>query len=395
MKQCIRTLLKIIKDAGEVVPITEIIAIIANKEKIYQIFSTDKPADDEKASKGIELKVDTPIEEVKAVKGKRNRDERIFITPRAKMIAGDKGLNYLDIEGTGPEGLIIEKDVLNYIEKMPAVQKSTPLAARVAMQNDIELSEVSGSGARGKVMKADVEAAIAARKSQTATESRNGNIIPFEGIRKVISTKMMQSLHEMAQANHKMSVDMSEIIRFREKLKSSNIKVSYTDIMVKVVSKALMDFPIMNSSLIEEGILLKDYVNMGLAVAVESGLIVPVIKNAHLMTLEEISTVSAELIDKAQKGGLLPNEYSDGTFTITNLGMYDIDEFTAIINPPESAILAIGKINRIPVVEGDNIVIRPVMMLSLTYDHRIIDGAPAAKFLQRVKQIMMNPYLLI
>ena len=113
------------------------------------------------------------------------------------------------------------------------------------------------------------------------------------------------------------------------------------------------------------------------------------------MTLVEISTVSAELIDKAQKGGLLPNEYSDGTFTITNLGMYDIDEFTAIINPPESAILAIGKINRIPVVEGDNIVIRPVMMLSLTYDHRIIDGAPAAKFLQRVKQIMMNPYLLI
>ena len=188
------------------------------------------------------------------------------------MIAGDKGLNYLDIEGTGPEGLIIEKDVLNYIEKMPAVQKSTPLAARVAMQNDIELSEVSGSGARGKVMKADVEAAIAARKSQTATESRNGNIIPFEGIRKVISTKMMQSLHEMAQANHKMSVDMSEIIRFREKLKSSNIKVSYTDIMVKVVSKALMDFPIMNSSLIEEGILLKDYVNMGLAVLLKVGL---------------------------------------------------------------------------------------------------------------------------
>jgi pyruvate dehydrogenase E2 component (dihydrolipoamide acetyltransferase) len=122
---------------------------------------------------------------------------------------------------------------------------------------------------------------------------------------------------------------------------------------------------------------------------------VPVIKDADLLTLEEISILAGELADKAKKGCLKRDEYSGGTFTITNLGMFDIDEFTAVINPPESAILAIGKIDKVPVVEGESIVIKPIVMLSLTYDHRIIDGAPAAQFLQRVKQIMQNPYLLV
>ncbi len=249
--------------------------------------------------------------------------------------------------------------------------------------------------AEGDIGMADIEAVEETRKSKTMVEVKSGKIIPFTGMRKVISDKVMQSIHGMAQANHKIKVDMSEIVRFREILKVSNIKVTFTDILVKIVSKALLEFPIINSSLTDEGILLNDYVNMGVAVAIENGLILPVIKNVELLTLEEISMVSAELINKAKKGGLKPNEYTGGTFTITNLGMFDIDEFTAIINPPESAILAIGKIDRIPVVEGDNIVIRPVMMLSLTYDHRLIDGAPAALFLQRVKQIMQNPYLLI
>ena len=192
-----------------------------------------------------------------------------------------------------------------------------------------------------------------------------------------------------------MKVDLTEIVRLREKLKADKKKASFTDILVKVVSKALLEFPMINSSLTEKGIMLKEYVNMGLAVAVENGLIVPVIKNADLMTLEEISSASSELVEKAKTGSLKPDEYTGGTFTITNLGMFDIDEFTAIINPPESAILAVGKIDRVPVVEGDNIVIKPVMMLSLTYDHRIIDGAPAAMFLQRIKQLLQNPYLLV
>ena len=355
-------LLKIIRAAGDVVPITEMIAIIGKQgEDISAFLAEAKP----------------------------------FITPRAKMTAEDKGIDFKYVEGTGPEGLIIEKDVLNFAAKVPAAPKASPLAARIAQQNDVKLSDVSGSGARGRIMKADIEAAVAARINKAAAGSRIGKVIPFAGVRKVIADKMMKSLHDMAQANHRMKVDMTEIVRFKEKLKADNIKVSYTDILVKVVSEALLDFPIVNSSLTGEGILVKDYVNMGLAVAAENGLIVPVIREADLMTLEEISTASAELIDKAKNGKLMPDDYTGGTFTITNLGMFDIDEFTAIINPPESAILAIGKITRTPVVEDDSIVIKPIMTLSLTYDHRVIDGAPAAQFLQRVKQILQNPYLLI
>ena len=217
----------------------------------------------------------------------------------------------------------------------------------------------------------------------------------MSAMRKVIAERMSQSLHTMAQANHRMKVDMTEVIRFREKLKADNVKVSFTDIFVKCVAKALTEFPIVNASLTDKGILMKEYVNMGLAVAVPNGLIVPVIKDADLLSLPEIAAASTALIDKTKKGTLTPDDYSGGTFTISNLGMFDVDEFTAIVNPPESAILAIGKIDRVPVVEGDQVVIRPILVLSLSYDHRTIDGAPAAQFLQRIKQILQNPYLLI
>ena len=199
----------------------------------------------------------------------------------------------------------------------------------------------------------------------------------------------------MAQVNHRMKVDMTEVIRWREQLKASGVKVSFTDIMTRVVAVALMDSP-MNASLTDEGLLLHGSANIGIAVAVDNGLIVPVIRNAEQLSVQQIAQESARLVDSARQGKLRPDEYKGGTFTITNLGMYDVDEFTAVINPPEAGILAMGKIDRVPVVEGeDRIVIKPITMLSLTYDHRIVDGAPAAQFLQRIKQLLQNPYLLL
>jgi pyruvate dehydrogenase E2 component (dihydrolipoamide acetyltransferase) len=326
--------------------------------------------------------------------------EKILITPRAKALAQRNKLDYTKVSGSGPDGLVIERDVRAYREPIPVPaeigRKITPVAVQLANQNHVDLAAVAGSGVHGKIMKADVEAAIAARASKNADRTRKDTIISFTGMRKVIATRMKQSLQEMAQANHRMKVDMTELVRFREKLKEAEVKVSFTDIFVKVVSRALLDFPMANASLTESGIVVRNYVNMGVAVAVANGLIVPVIKDADLMTLQEIATAAAELIAKAKYGQLQPDDYTGGTFTITNLGMFDIDEFTAIINPPESAILAIGKINQTPVVAADGaVVVRPIMTLSLTYDHRVIDGAPAAQFLQRIKQIMQNPYLLI
>lgn len=392
------TLLKIIKNVGEVVPITETIAVIGEPGEGISAYITETSkgnpvTTDNQASETVDLQEKPDHETLPAAN--RKPGERVFITPRAKMSAAETGIDVEDVTGTGPDGLIIEKDVKEYAASPKAVlPKSTPLAKKVAKQNQIELSDIKGTGVRGKIVKADIENAVAARKVKSVDSGRQ-RIIPFTGMRKVISDNMMKSLHGMAQANHRMKVDMTKVIKLRDKLKADGVKVSFNDILVKVVAKALTEFPIVNSTLTEEGILLKDYVNVGIAVAVDNGLIVPVVKDADWMTLKEISAVSGELIEKAKGGKLSLDEYKDGTFTITNLGMFDIDEFTAVINPPEVGILAVGKIERTPVVEGSEIVVKPIMILSLTYDHRIVDGAPAAQFLQRIKQILQNPYLLI
>lgn len=390
------TLLKIVKGEGETVPITELIGVIGKEgEDISDILKeADLDGDKEQPKEEVENAQEEKEQKVEKVeKVERKPGERVFITPRAKMRAEDAEIDYEGIIGTGPEGLIIEKDVLKAIEEGAKGPKATPLAKKVAAMKGVDLSQVEGTGARGKIMRKDVEGKTV---EMPAASEQEETVIPFTGMRKAIADNMMKSLQTMAQANHRMKVDMTELIRFREKLKAEDVKVSYNDILVKIVSKALLDNPIVNSSVDGENIVMKHYVNMGLAVAIDKGLIVPVVKGADKMSLKQISDTSKELIEKARSGKLKPDEYRGGTFTISNLGMYDIDEFTAVINPPQSAILAVGKINKEPVVvENDKIEIKPIMVLSLTYDHRIIDGSDAAIFLQRVKQIMQNPYLLI
>ena len=403
------TILKIVEGEGAVVPITEMIAIIGEPgEDISEMLPADskdnRPKTEKAAAGGAQAATKAAAEEGNTSEKpgvKRDKSERVFITPRAKILAAEKGIDYYDVNGTGADGLIIEKDILEYLSKAPVQRepvgqtKATPLAARIAEINDINISGMQGSGERGKVTRADVEAAVGAKMQTKATPERGERLVPLTGIRKIIADKMTASLREMAQANHRMRVDVTEITRLRNNLKNEDIKVSFSDIIVKVVAKALTEFPEINSSFTNEGILVKEYVNVGIAVAAQNGLIVPVVKDADLMSLNEIAAASAELVEKARTGKLLPDDYTGGTFTVTNLGMFDIDEFTAIINPPESAILAVGKISKEPVVEDDSIVIKPIMTLSLTYDHRVIDGAPAAQFLQRVKQLLQNPYLLL
>lgn len=411
------TLLKVLYAEGETIPITETIAIIGEPgEDIAPLLADSKAAtgagETETKAATEPATADRTALSAAAVTGATAEatasaaGEKVYVTPRARTKAVEAGIDPNRIAGSGPEGLVIERDVLAAASLAP---KATPVARRIAELNEVDLAAVAGGGPGGKIMKADVQAVLARPEArQTAAAAfvatggahggraeRGERLMPMSGMRKVIAERMFTSLQTMAQANHRMKVDMSEIIRFREKLKAADIKVSFTDIIVRCVTMALKDFPIVNASLTEQGILYKDYVNMGIAVAVENGLLVPVIKDADLMNLAEIAAASAELIAKAQNGTLAPDDYTGGTFTITNLGMFDIDEFTAIVNPPESAILAIGKIDRVPVAVGEEVVIRPIMTLSLSYDHRTIDGAPAAQFLQRVKQILQNPYLLI
>lgn len=393
------TLLKILKSEGEIVPVAEIIAIIGDPGENYDSILDEIIKEESPKEEKIEVTTETTEKISIGTPLKRDTLDRIFITPRAKMRAEEKGIDYNEVFGTGPEGLIIEKDVLEFNPMdSQSRMKVTPVAAKMAQVKGIDLSGVTGSGIAGRIMKEDIEGSEEFSNdifNFSGSSSINGEIVPLTSARKIVSDRMKESLHTMAQANHTIRVDMSETIRLRKELKEEGIKISFNDILIKVVAKTLLEFPYMNSSMVEEGIWLKDYVNMGLAIAVNNGLIVPNIKNADLLSLQEIAIASSDLISKAQNNKLDFNDCIDGTFTITNLGMFDIDEFTAIINPPESGILAVGKIQKTPVVIGDEIVVRPILTLTLTYDHRIIDGAPAAQFLKRIKQLLMKPYLLL
>jgi pyruvate dehydrogenase E2 component (dihydrolipoamide acetyltransferase) len=216
-------------------------------------------------------------------------------------------------------------------------------------------------------------------------------------MRKLIAERMKQSQNENAQTCHRVSVRMDEAVRLRTALEKA---VGYNDLIAMATIRALRDFPAVNAELTPEGIWQKDFVNLGVAVALDGGLIVPVVKDADLLSLKELAEAIRELADKARKGTLQSDEYSGGSFTLSNLGMFGLEEFVAIINPPEAGILAVGKIEDTPVAvtcaDGKKAVeIHPVMKLTLSYDHRIVDGAPAAQFLSRIKEYLENPYKLL
>jgi pyruvate dehydrogenase E2 component (dihydrolipoamide acetyltransferase) len=187
-----------------------------------------------------------------------------------------------------------------------------------------------------------------------------------------------------------MEVDVTNAQKLREK-----VKVSYTDVLVKAVAEALTEYSIINSTLEKDQIKVFENVNVGVAVAIEAGLVVPVIRNADKKSLKEVSSTLKELVEKARNGKLTKEEFSDGTFTITNLGMFGVDVFTPIINPPETAILGVGRIVEKPVVMDKKIVVKPLMQLSLSFDHRVVDGAPAAQFLRKVKEIIESSESLL
>lgn len=220
-------------------------------------------------------------------------------------------------------------------------------------------------------------------------EMKSFKILPMTRIRKTIVERLSHSARTAVHVTMTTQVNMAEVMKFRDNPLNSN--VSYTDVLVKATAKALKEQPILNSRLENEEIKIFEDINIGIAVALEEGLIVPVVRNADNKTLTEIATLTKQLVEKARQNKLSLKEIAGGTFTITNLGMFDIDIFTPIINPPQSAILAVGRIGHRPVVVNGEILVRPIMTLCLSFDHRIIDGAPAAKFLQSLKQILECP----
>lgn len=260
---------------------------------------------------------------------------------------------------------------------------ASPAAKRLAKEYAIDLSLVKGSGPEGRIVEEDVRRFIEEAKGILPKVKE---VVPLSGYRKTSAERVSMSFKTAPHSTIMMSVDISKAAALHERL-----QVSYTAIIVGAVAKALTENPTINSTFEGERIKVFEDVNIGVAVASEQGLVVPVIHNADKKTLKEIDFAIKDLTAKARGGKLKREELSGGTFTVSNLGMYEVEFFTPIINPPEAAILGVGKIVEKPVVVDGKIEAKPFITLSLSYDHRIVDGAPAAVFLQKVKRYIESP----
>jgi pyruvate dehydrogenase E2 component (dihydrolipoamide acetyltransferase) len=325
---------------------------------------------------------------------------RVFASPRARKLAAERGVDLARVQGSGPEGRIVEQDVQAHLEVVSG-PAATPVARKMAEQAGLELTAVPGALEGRRIMRADVESALAStRPTPEATSQTPVETVALSGLRGIIAQRMGKSAHTTARVTLTTEVDATEFVQLRTLLKERlepklGFAPSYNDILVAMVSRALQEHPYINVRLTDEGIQTQPRINVGVAADTERGLLVPVIRDADQKGVAEIATGFRELVTRARAGKSTPDDLTGGTFTITNLGMFDIDAFTPIINLPECAILGVGRIREQPAAFKGQLCLRQMMVLSLTFDHRLVDGAPAARFLQRIKQLVEEPYLLL
>jgi pyruvate dehydrogenase E2 component (dihydrolipoamide acetyltransferase) len=378
-------LAKILVKENETVPIGDLVAVIAEEgEDIDSLdfgSESSKESSEEKSSEKVEKEVK------KTEKTIRAEGEKIKASPAAKRLAKEKDIELKDVQPGEGRDAVIEADVRDYINTH--LPSATPTAEKKAAAKGIDLSSIEGTGAGGRVQSSDVD-------SYTGESVEADQEIPFTGLRKVISKRMAQSFQEVPQVTTTIKVDMKEIKELREEIKQiSEEHISYTDILILVASRMLKKYPKINSHISQDSMIVKSNINIGIAVDVPGGLVVPVIKNVGRKNLEEIAKERKVLVDKAREGKLNNDDLSGGTFTITNLGGFETEIFTPIVNQPEAAILGVGQISDEVVPVNGEAVIRPMLWLSMAYDHRAVDGAPAAEFLQKIKSALENPVSLL
>ena len=318
------------------------------------------------------------------------------ISPRAKRVALELGVDWSALTGSGSSGRIIERDIrarANMLATAEAEINITPVARRVAQEAGISLQELGAHYPGERITRADVEK-LAAQQTTSGPAQRQA----LSRIRQLTRDRMVESMRTTAPVTLTTEADATELFQMRQKLKAdgNDIVPTITDLLVKLVGAALAEHPTLNASLDGDELLLHKAINIGIAVDSERGLLAPVIRDADRLSLLELASVSADLIKRTREGTISAEDLQGGTFTISNLGMYEIDVFTPIINLPQCAILGLGRVAPKQVVvdaESERLAIRQMMSLSLTFDHRTVDGAPAARLLQRVKQYVETPYL--
>ncbi len=328
---------------GDTVPVGSLIGILADADENIQGLLDEAKAESPQKQPQATSQVSSAITSQAAAK-EGSPVAEATASPRARRLAREQGIDISKVKGTGPGGRIVEEDILRLTQ-----QKIQPPSLPFKVLNTIQLS----------------------------------------GQRRAIADRMLTSLQTKAQITITTEVDMTEVKQLREKLTEQFTElpngVSFNDLLIRAVATTLKDHRIFNALMIQDEVKIVEEINIGLAVATENGLVVPVVKNADKLSLQETAKRTSELVERTRSGRLTVSDVSDGTFTITNLGMFQIDVNTAIINPPQCAILAVGRIVEKPVVHEGRITSRHMMMLCLTFDHRVTDGVPAAKFLQALK----------
>lgn len=394
------TLLKILFGEGETVACKTVIAWIgAAGEAVPGASAASAPAE----APAAPAAATAPAAASAAATPVANRapGEFVLATPYARKLAKDKGYDLSQIPGTGPKGTVVAKDVESFV----AGPKTSPMAAKLAAELGVDVGSLN---VNGRVMKADVLAA--AGKTAAAPVAAAAVEAPVPGsndeapkkvnpLRRSIAANMANSWHTSPRVTYTHPVDVTAMKDLRAKLKDGlkeqGIKLTYNHILMKVVAKALTEFPDINSSFADNMLTHHTHVNMGLAVSKGDGLIVPNVKSADTKSLAEIAKETEDLIAATRDGKIAMEDMTGGTFTISSLGPYGITNFSPIINQPELAILGVCDMVDTPVVRGGEIVIRPMMNLCLTADHRVVDGVMASKFLKRVCELLENPYMLL
>lgn len=381
------TLLKIAIPAGVEVPVMSIAAVIGEPgEDIPEIEPPKKPEPKpapqisaKPATETVEKPVVAPSQAVPVANAAPVRKPNP--SPRAKAFASDYLIDLDKVTGTGGAvGRVTETDVENYLENSGYFDKKiTPAAFNLAKKEDLELLAMDGSGERGRVTMADVKAAVSEKPR------------PMSTMRKIIAERLTKSKQTIPHFYVTVSVDMTDLLAYRRELKADGIAYGVNAFIIKAVAESLRDFPALNARADGDAVSFKSKINIGVAVSVDNGLVVPVVRQADRLALDEIDAELAELAGKARDGKLDPDNMKDGSFTISNMGMLGVENFAAIINPGESAILAVSSTIPTPVVKDGAVVIRDIMKITLSADHRVVDGAEGAKFANAVKARLEKP----
>jgi pyruvate dehydrogenase E2 component (dihydrolipoamide acetyltransferase) len=349
---------------NETVPVGAVIGYLDESLEAFEAFKKQQPhdffepqrAEDEAATPRQDRSITTePGAAISPPSGKR-----VYASPLAKKVARKLGVNLENIKGTGPGGWIIREDVEN-IHAADIVREPTTKITVESIQED--------------------------------------RLVPFSGMRRAIARNMMASKVETAQTYMSINVDASKVLEYRRALlpeieDKHGVRLSITDMMMKITAAAIARHPVMNTRWTDEGILYLAEVHMGMAMALDEGLIVPVVRQINQKSFAQVAKERVELIRKGRENSFLPDDISGSTFTLSAMGMFGIEQFTSNINVPECAILAVGAIIEKPVAVDGEIVIRPMMNVTLSYDHRVIDGAEAGKFMQTLKIIIDNPIII-